>query len=117
MARSLSWPYKVKSPNVSAGYFWRKKHRVSKEEKAMVSLMVQQMYGADPLPDKATVTMIRIAPRKLDDDNNVGGMKHIRDGLASALGFKDDTEASGVKFICRQKRGKAKEYALLVQIE
>ena len=117
MARSLKYPYKVKSRNVWDGWHWRKKSRVSKDEKAMASLMVQQMYGADPLPDKAVVTMIRIAPRALDDDNNVGGMKHIRDGLASALGFKDDAVSSGVTFVCGQARGKAKEYALLVQIE
>jgi len=36
-----------------------------------------------------TVTITRIAPRELDDDNLAGSAKHVRDGIADALGIDD----------------------------
>jgi hypothetical protein len=36
------------------------------------------------------VTITRIAPRKLDSDNAVGACKHVRDGVADALGINDN---------------------------
>jgi len=40
-----------------------------------------------PLP--CIVTLTRVAPRMLDDDNNVSAMKAIRDGIAKRLGVDD----------------------------
>lgn len=42
---------------------------------------------AFPLP--CIVTLTRVAPRMLDDDNNVSAMKAIRDGIAKRLGVDD----------------------------
>lgn len=37
----------------------------------------------------AVVTMTRVAPRELDDDNNVSAFKAIRDQIAAELGQSD----------------------------
>lgn len=60
------------------------------------------------------VTMIRVAPRKLDDDNLQSGFKALRDGIADRLGV-DDRDPR-VKWVYGQTRGKAKEYAARVAI-
>jgi hypothetical protein len=38
----------------------------------------------------AGVRLIRIAPRRLDDDNNTAAFKWIRDAVAKALGVNDN---------------------------
>ena len=66
-----------------------------------------------PLP--CVVTLTRIAPRALDDDNNVSGFKALRDGIAKRLGV-DDADPR-VEWRYGQERGKRKEYAARVNIE
>lgn len=61
------------------------------------------------------VTLIRIAPRTLDDDNLSSGFKALRDGIADRLGVKDNDPR--VTWRYAQQRGKAKEYAARVVIE
>lgn len=66
-----------------------------------------------PLP--CVVTLIRVAPRKLDDDNLASGFKALRDGIADRLGVDDADPRVTWKY--GQVRGKAKEYAARVKIE
>lgn len=66
-----------------------------------------------PLP--CVVTLIRIAPRELDDDNLQGGFKAIRDGVADRLGVRDNDPR--VQWRYGQARGKPKQYAALVRIQ
>ena len=40
-------------------------------------------------PVPCVVTMTRVAPRALDDDNNVSSMKAVRDSIAKRLGVDD----------------------------
>lgn len=44
------------------------------------------------------VTLIRIAPRKLDDDNLRASFKHVRDGVADILGVSDNAPAVEWKY-------------------
>ena len=69
--------------------------------------------GRGELP--AVVTLTRIAPRFLDEDNLIGGLKGCRDGVADALGI-DDADPR-VTWRYAQAKGKPKEYALTIQIE
>lgn len=66
-----------------------------------------------PLP--CIVTLTRVGPRKLDDDNLASGFKALRDGIADRLGVDDGD--SRVTWRYAQVRGKAKEYAARVTIE
>ena len=40
----------------------------------------------------ATIALTRLAPRLLDSDNAVSALKHVRDGIADALGINDGDE-------------------------
>lgn len=66
-----------------------------------------------PLP--CVVTLIRIAPRALDDDNLAGGFKAIRDGIADRLGVNDRDPR--VQWRYAQRTGKPKFYAAIVRIQ
>lgn len=64
---------------------------------------------------KCVVTLVRVAPRALDDDNLRSAFKAVRDGVADWLGVKDSSPL--VKWVYRQERGKAKEYAVSISVE
>lgn len=60
------------------------------------------------------VIITRIAPRDLDSDNLAGSQKHVRDGIADALGI-DDRDPR-VEWLYAQRRGAPKEYAVEIEI-
>jgi hypothetical protein len=60
------------------------------------------------------VTITRIAPRSLDSDNLVGSAKHVRDGVADALGINDRDER--VQWVVAQAKC-ASGYSVRIQIE
>lgn len=87
---------------------WRKRHRRTKAER-------QAAFLATPkLTPPCVVTLTRIAPRALDDDNLRGAFKAIRDGVADRLGVNDADPAVSWRY--DQRRGKPKEYAVVVEI-
>lgn len=61
------------------------------------------------------VTLTRIAPRELDDDNLSGGFKAVRDGVADALGVDDKDKR--VTWRYAQRTGKPKEYGMTITIQ
>lgn len=60
------------------------------------------------------VTLTRIAPRELDNDNSISGCKNARDGVALWIGVDDADKRIEWRY-AQQKRG-VKDYALLVEI-
>lgn len=62
-----------------------------------------------------TITITRIAPRALDDDNLRAGAKSIRDGITDALGLKDDRDAR-LRWEYEQARGKPNQYAVRISV-
>jgi len=62
------------------------------------------------------VTITRVAPRELDDDNLTASAKHVRDGVADALGLASDRDQR-VLWRVQQRRGEPREYAAEVRIE
>lgn len=54
-----------------------------------------------PLPWEVTIT--RIAPRKLDDDNAVGAAKGVRDSIAAWCGVDD--RRPEVRYVVQQEKG------------
>jgi hypothetical protein len=62
----------------------------------------------------AIITLTRIAPRALDDDNLCSAFKAIRDGIADA--FHTDDRKGRLEWKYTQERGKPKEYAVRVEI-
>jgi hypothetical protein len=76
----------VVSPNTSLWEHWTKKNTRSKRQGAIVlKALAPCVQPALPL----TVTMTRVSPRELDDDNLCGAFKKVRDSIAEWLGVDD----------------------------
>ena len=61
------------------------------------------------------VTMTRIGPRALDDDNLAYACKAARDRVAKWLGV-DDGDTKRVTWSYAQEKGKPREYAVRIEI-
>lgn len=71
--------------------------------------IVVAAIGRAELPHYA-VTMTRIAPKRLDSDNLASSQKHVRDGVADALGIND--RDSRVVWLYTQRRDAKWQYAV-----
>lgn len=72
-------------------------------------------YGAADGNAKVLVTLTRIAPRPLDQDNLVGGFKAVVDEIARVIGIDDGDKRMTYRY--EQGKGKPKEYAIRVEIK
>lgn len=104
---------------------WSKRHKRAKTQKRWVKYVLgnaiknesPEFLKMRPL----TITLIRIAPRKLDGDNLQTSLKACRDQVADILnpglmpGRADDDPA--ITWEYDQRKGIAKEYAVEVSIE
>lgn len=88
---------------------WAVKANRAKHQRHMACVLVPR----HELP--CVVTLVRVAPRDLDDDNLASGFKAVRDGVADRLGINDRDPR--VKWQYAQRRGNPKQYAALVRIE
>lgn len=71
--------------------------------------------AVQPHPLPCVVRVVRIAPRKLDSHDNLrAGCKALVDGIAKRLGV-DDADPR-VRWEYDQERGRAKEYAVRIEI-
>jgi hypothetical protein len=61
------------------------------------------------------VTLVRLAPRELDDDNVRGALKSVRDGVADALGLASDRDKR-VTWRYEQRKGASREYGCEIRI-
>lgn len=66
-----------------------------------------------PLANRLSVTLTRFAPRAFDSDNVQGAFKSVRDGVADALGVKDDDPRIAWVY----KQAKSKLYGIRIEIE
>lgn len=91
----LTVPLRTSNPlNGSHGH-WSKVAKLRKEQRGVARLAVLSQFvvhGHRPgLP--AIVTMTRLAPSSgLDFDGLTASLKSVRDGIADALGLKDDND-------------------------
>lgn len=98
---------------------WTKRHKRHKEQERAIRLFLQPKAHLFPLP--VCIVLIRISPRKLDDDNLVGALKHVRDTIADILipglakGRADGDKR--LKFSYSQERGKTGQYFLKIEIQ
>ena len=92
---------------------WAARARRTKRERSAARI-VARSRGAAGLALPLVVTIVRIAPRRLDDDNLRGACKAVRDGLADALDV-DDAD-SRVTWRYEQRKGRPREYAVEVRI-
>jgi hypothetical protein len=89
-----------------------REHWAKRAGRAKAHRMAALAVPRHPLP--CVVTITRIAPRKLDDDNLAGGCKALRDGIADRLGVDDGSPL--VQWRYDQRKGMPKQYAVEVVI-
>lgn len=107
--QALMQVYTVTESN--AKRHWRPKAQRAKLHRATAFATLRSQKPRVP----CVVTMTRIAPRQLDDDNLPSALKHVRDGIADALGI-DDRDPR-VTWQCAQKTDGRGYYAVDVMIE
>ena len=80
---------------------WATRARRAKSHRAAGRFAVSRLVECPPLP--VTVTLVRVSPRRLDDDNLAAAFKAFRDGVADGLGV-DDRDAR-IAWRYAQERG------------
>jgi len=93
---------------------WGKRARRAKKQREAARLLVRAARVVLPKSGPVAITLTRIAPRALDTDNLVSGLKAVRDGLADALGVDDGS--SRIEWRYAQEKGKPGEYSVRVEI-
>lgn len=126
----VTFPLRLKSaPNLREHWAVKAK-RVKKERTAAMYALKSTAFARESIrhwvlqfmwatpdslgPGFLTVTITRIAPRKLDSDNLVACAKSVRDAVAEALGVDDGDER--VRWTVLQRRGLPKQYAVEVEV-
>lgn len=99
-------PVRTYSPNGPVGH-WSKKSKRAKQQRSAVYLFVRQHPDVENVQLKSCcITLTRIGPcNGLDSDNLGMALKHVRDGVADALGFQDDSDPL-LSWHYGQERGK-----------
>lgn len=95
---------------------WRERQKRAKAHRSTAMLLCRAATEWQvPNPNRRyRVLMTRIAPRPLDSDNAVGACKHIRDGIADAMGIDDRSPL--IDWQVSQERGEPNTYAARVRI-
>jgi hypothetical protein len=89
---------------------WRKRQKRAKQQRGLAAMMLAPWKPKAP----CVVTMTRISSRLLDSDNIYGALKHVRDGVADALGINDRDPR--VTWKCEQRKGARGQRAVQIEI-
>lgn len=90
---------------------WAPKASRAKVQRAAATLVTRSTLLC-PLP--IVVTLTRIAPRALDDDNLRGALKATRDGVADAFGVRDNDPR--VTWAYGQRKGAPRAYQVEIAV-
>jgi len=112
-------PLKTVSEANTSSEHWTKKHKRHKKQKLVVQTFLRPHKENIHLP--CHITLTRIAPRKLDKDENLPmSFKYIKDYICDFItpglqaGRAD--ENPDLSFSFGQEKGKPKEYAIIIEI-
>lgn len=108
MTRTLTLPLRVVSESNQRDHWAAKARRVKAQRQAVAYAWVAADLPMHRRPRQVTLT--RVAPRRLDDDNLARSLKAVRDQVAQECGF-DDREP--VRWIYAQERG---SYAVRIEV-
>lgn len=97
---------------------WTKKRKRNKRNQALLGYMLNSVQKPPYFPVKVTLT--RIAPRNLDNDNLAYSFKNLRDFISDWLlpgraPGRADSDAR-LSFCYDQQKGEPKEYAVLITL-
>jgi len=100
---------------LNARVHWTKRAARSKKERATVGWAMRAHRRPILSRPPTTCTLVRIAPRMLDDDNLQGAFKSIRDEVASFFGV-DDGPRGPIAWRYEQRKGEPKQYAVQIAL-
>lgn len=100
----------VSAANLRAGVGGFGRSARARKHRAMGRLAVAANGPVPPLP--VVVTLVRVGPRVIDDDNLAFAFKALRDGVADALGVPDHDPR--VTWRYAQERG---PYAVRIELD
>lgn len=106
----VSVPMKAES-TANKREHWAARHRRTLPQRKAAALKSKALVRE--LRPALTVTLTRVSPRELDDDNLRGALKSFRDGVASALRVDDRTPL--VRWEYAQRRGEPNEHAVEIE--
>lgn len=100
----------------NARVHWRESSKLAKEQRVFARRAVigyLNFHGWRTLPhDQFRIGIIRLGPRALDSDNLAISAKHVRDGIADAIGIDDGSPR--IEWIYQQGKG---PYGVAISIE
>lgn len=106
-------PLRLSNPLNSSHGHWATKARPRKAQRLAAALALRTKVIGVTLP--VTVTVTRIAPRKLDAHDGLGAAcKGVIDGVADALGVRDDDPR--ITWRLAQRRGGPWQYAVEIEV-
>lgn len=117
----ITLPLRLRSRQNGFGGHWATSARLNKQERLTASWacggpLAEYRKGLEGGWVRAlSVTITRIAPRELDDDNLRISAKSLRDGITDALGLKSDRDKR-LTWEYSQERGKPGEYAVKITV-
>lgn len=88
---------------------WQRMARLKKKQKQAVSLCIRGLT-IPPLP--LIVSITRVGPRRLDDDNLASACKYVRDEIARKVGVDDGSDQYSWQYYQRT----SSEYGVDVEI-
>lgn len=117
MSQTLGFPLYTCSES-NAHEHWRKRQKRAKEQRGLTAMMCRAKLTRPTIRvngEPIRIRLTRVAPRKLDQGNYQGSLKHVQDGVADWLGI-DDRRDDLVRYEYDQKRGQPREYAVMVEV-
>lgn len=95
MTTELTLPFSSLSRNQLDKMHWRTRYRLRVKYTNMILTLVRARQPGPVVghPGPVRIHYTRAAPRRLDHDNLVGGLKILQDALKQAGIIKDDTTA------------------------
>ncbi len=110
----LPWPDKRLNPNAKRRSHWRSYNGAIKDDRATgstltcvaVPLCVKRQLAAGEGKIALTITFYPPDRRRRDDDGMISAFKHMRDGIADALGVDDHRFRPAYHFAEPEKPGR-----------
>lgn len=103
----------VSEANSREGWRARGKRKVAQQTEVQVEWL--NKFGRRKVNLPCVVTLTRIGPKLLDDDNLVGSFKFIRDQVAKMIGVDDGS--AHIRFVPKQIANGKREYRVLVEVQ
>lgn len=101
----------VSDPNIR--WHWAGRSRLARDQRWVAAVLVRAALTGRRIVPPLRIVLARRGPGRMDDDNLAGALKHVRDGVADALGIDDGDPR--LTWVCGQER--SAEYAVRVVIE